>query len=87
MKIKEGFVLREVANNYVVVPTGKASINFNGMITLNETGAFLWKQLLNATTTEKLVESLVSEYEVNEVRAYQDVLRFINLLNGADLLA
>lgn len=86
MKIKEGFVLREVADNYVVVPTGKASINFNGMITLNETGAFLWKQLINVTTIETLVESLVREYEVNKITAHQDVLRFINLLNGADLL-
>lgn len=86
MKIKKGFVLREVADNYVVVPTGKASINFNGMITLNETGAFLWKQLINVTTIETLVESLVREYEVNKKTAHQDVLRFINLLNGADLL-
>lgn len=86
MKIKKGFVLREVADNYVVVPTGKASINFNGMITLNETGAFLWKQLINVTTIETLVESLVREYEVNKITAHQDVLRFINLLNGADLL-
>lgn len=40
MKVKQGFMLREIANNYVVVPVGKAAIDFNGIITLNQTGAF-----------------------------------------------
>jgi hypothetical protein len=40
MKIKSGYIMREVADNYVVVPTGQATVDFNGMITLNETGAF-----------------------------------------------
>ena len=42
MKIKEGFILREVAGNYIVVAVGSAVKQFNGVITLNETGAFLW---------------------------------------------
>ena len=43
MKIKDGYLHREVAGNIIVVPVGEASMNFNGMINLNETGAFLWK--------------------------------------------
>ena len=45
MKIKEGFVLRTIAGSNIVVPVGAASIDFNGMITLNDSGAFLWKEL------------------------------------------
>ena len=45
MKIKSGFMLYEVAGSYVVVPAGDEPLDFNGMVTLNETGAFLWKQL------------------------------------------
>ena len=43
MKIKSDFLLKKVADSYVVVPVGKATVSFNGMITLNETGAFLWE--------------------------------------------
>ena len=42
MKVKEDFLLREVAGCYVVVPVGKATVDFNGMLNLNDTGAFLW---------------------------------------------
>lgn len=45
MKIKEGFMLRQVAESWVVVPMRNEELDFNGMITLNETGAFLWKRL------------------------------------------
>lgn len=45
MKIKSDYLLRKVADSYVVVPVGKATVDFNGMINLNETGAFLWQQL------------------------------------------
>jgi len=45
MKVKEGYMLREVAGNSVVVAVGKATLDFNGLITLNSTGTFLWKLL------------------------------------------
>ena len=47
MKIKDGFILRNVAGNNVVVPIGQATIDFNGMIILNDTGAFIFEQMLN----------------------------------------
>lgn len=46
MKIKEGFILRNVAGSYVVVPIGEATLDFNGMMSLNETGAFLFGKLI-----------------------------------------
>lgn len=77
MKIKEGYILREVAGNYVVVPLGKAALDFNGMITLNEMGAFLWKRLEQGTTKEELLEAVLSEYEVTEERALAGIDSFL----------
>ena len=86
MKIKEGFILREVAGNYIVVAVGSAVKQFNGVITLNETGSFLWKKLQEGCEKEDLVNALLSEYEVSEEVALSDVITFIEKLNGAGLL-
>ena len=47
MKIREGFLLRNVAGNNVVVPIGQATLDFNGMMSLNETGAFIFSKMLD----------------------------------------
>ena len=46
MKIKEGYILRNVAGSFVVVPIGEAASEFNGMMNLNDTGAFLFEKLI-----------------------------------------
>ncbi len=86
MKIKEGFILREVAGNYIVVAVGSAVKQFNGVITLNETGAYLWKQLEKGCEEEQLVSALLSEYEVDEETAKKDVKAFIEKLSVANLI-
>lgn len=86
MKIKEGFVLRQVADATIVVPSGKASLDFNGMITLNDTGAFLWKLLESDTTPEAMLEEMLKEYEVDEATAKRGIERFIEKLSGEGLL-
>ena len=55
MKIKDGFMLRKVGGQNVVVAVGKASLEFNGIIRLNETGKFLWEQLKADITEEQLI--------------------------------
>ncbi len=86
MKVKEDFLLREVAGCYVVVPVGSATVNFNGMLNLNETGAFLWEKLQKETSRDDLVAQLLDEYEVTEDIATKDVDAFIEKLQGANLL-
>ena len=86
MKIKDGFILREVANSFVVVAVGSAVKEFNCVITLNETGAFLWKQLENGTDKEALIDALLAEYEVDREVAEKDVDAFIAKLTEAELL-
>ena len=86
MKIKDGYVLREVAGNTIVIPVGDAAINFNGMINLNETGAFLWKLLENDVEPIFLLQELMKEYDVEEEQAKKDITDVINKLYNAGVL-
>lgn len=86
MKIKDNYILREIADSYMVIPCGEELQNFSGMITLNETGAFLWKLLTTRQTQESLVAALLEEYDVDPSRAAQDVAAFLNAMRDGGLL-
>lgn len=86
MKIKEGFMLRSVADNYVVVPVGKASLEFKGLINLNHVGAFIWKCLETESTLEEIINKVAKEYGIDNELATRDVTAFINKLVEAKLL-
>lgn len=86
MKIKQGFILREVSGNYIVVAVGEGTKTFNGMIQLNDTGAFLWKLLEKGATQEQMIEQMAGEYAVEKQVAEQDVKEFIESLKEANLL-
>lgn len=88
MKLKDGFVLRQVGGTYVVVAVGLQTLDFKGMIRLNETGAFLWEKLSGAECSEAdLVAAMTAEYDVDEATAAADVATFVNSLKEASLLA
>ncbi len=86
MKVKEGFILRAMGDNHLVVPVGALTVDFRCIITLNDTGAFLWQQLQQERTEEELVRQLLDEYDVTAERAAEDVTAFIEQLRKADLL-
>ena len=86
MKIKDGFTLRNIAGSDIVVPVGNASKIFNGMITLNDSGAFLWSALQKETTIDEVVAKLTSEYEVSTEQATADVQKFVAMLRENDLI-
>ena len=83
MKLKEGFVLRQVADNWVVLPVGQASVNFNGMLSLNESGALLWRALEQGGDRDALADALLAEYEVEREEALADVEAFLTALTKA----
>ncbi len=87
MKIKDGYLLREVAGSNIVVPIGEGEMDFSGVITLNDVGAFLWKNLENDTTEEELVEKLLKEYDIDENTAKKDVAEYMSSLKGAGFIA
>lgn len=80
MKLKEGFILRTVAGETVVIPTGN-DLDLNMMITLNDTGKFLWEQLEKGAEEAELVTSLLDEYDVDEQTAQKHVVLFLEKLN------
>jgi|LSQX01.1.fsa_nt_gb hypothetical protein len=86
MKIKEGYLLREVAGCHVVVPTGKATLDFSGVITLNDTSAFLWRQLAEDRSERELLSAVLAEYETDEATAQADITEFLNKLKAAAFL-
>ncbi len=86
MKIKNDFILRKVADSYVVVPVGKMTLDFNGIINLNETGAFLFGELQKGADREELIEKLLAEYDVTPEKAANDIDIFIQKAKDADVL-
>lgn len=86
MKLKDGFILRDVAGQTVVLPSGN-ELNLNKMITLNETAKVLWQRLETGAEREELVSALLAEYDVNEATAKASVERFLKKLSANGFLA
>lgn len=80
MKIKKGFVLRQVCGENVIVGEGLEAINFGKLLSLNETAAWLWQQAVEMGdfTVDSLVAKLLEEYEVTEDMARRDVSNIVN---------
>lgn len=86
MKLKYDFVVRNIVDEYVLVPVGDAALSFGGMITTSEVGAFLIGQLKDDVTREELAERLVAEYEVDADTARADLDEFLGQLKKLELL-
>ncbi|MBE6681963.1 MAG: PqqD family protein [Ruminococcaceae bacterium] len=86
MKLKTGFVLRKVADTYVVVAVGAEAKKHNVMITLNETGALLWEKLSEDATEDSLTNAILEVYDIDEATARKDVKAFIAKVKSEDLI-
>ena len=86
MKIKEGFELKEIADNYVVIPTQSNVVDFSSMIMLNEVSAFLWLQLLEDKTEQDLLKAVLKEYDVDKETALGDIKVFVKELAAAGVI-
>lgn len=88
MKIKEGYLLHEVAGNYVVITLGQEAVNFNGLITVSESGKLLWELLARdeGASREELLAAILNEYDVGEEEAKIDISSFIKSLENNNIL-
>ena len=86
MKLKKGFVVREVGGRTVAVAIGEMAKSFHGMISLNGSGKFIWKALADETTEEAIVNDLLEEYDVSREIAEIDVKKFIDQLRAEGLI-
>ena len=78
MKTNKDFVLRKIADEYIIVPTGKASQIFNGMITVNDVAAFIWENIDDSKDKNEIVNKVLKEFDVDEKNAREDVYGFIS---------
>ena len=92
MKTIEGFKLRKLGNEYILVGESMALINFNKMITLNETAAFLWERAAElsanngAFSVAELCKALCDEYEVSPSQAMTDVTATVDSWKEAGVI-
>lgn len=87
MKIKSGFLLRTIAGCKIVVAVGRRTVEFNGIINLNDTGAFLWERLEKGATEDELVSAILETYtDVDEPTARESVRSFVKTLRDGGCL-
>ncbi|MBO4692175.1 MAG: PqqD family protein [Bacteroidales bacterium] len=87
MKIKTGFKLRTIVGEHIITGEGVERVNFNKIITLNETAVYLWENLVGKEFTEDdVVKLLTDEYEVTEEVARKDVKTLLSKWEEAGLL-
>lgn len=86
MKVNLEFVTREVAGEYLLIPVGKTTLDLNGMMTLNDVGAFLWEKLPAAENEDALVDAVLAEYEAERSEVEQDVSEFLAKLRELKII-
>ena len=86
MKIKSGFIVKEVAGDYCIVPVDDRFLDFGAMITTNETGAFLFEMMQDEFTLDTLADALCKEYDVDADTAMSDIRDFVATLSEKEIL-
>lgn len=86
MRLVPGVQLRMIGGEYLAIPSGAAASRFNGLMMLNETGAFLLRALQKDTDVEALLRLLTEEYEAPEAQLRQDLEGFLSQMREAGLL-
>jgi hypothetical protein len=86
MKIKDGFILRNIAGEWVVVPTGERALRMQGAMILNEVASFIWRQLQSSILYEAVLDAIVRDYDIARDDAKRDLDIFLRHLLEIDAL-
>lgn len=86
MKIKDGFILKDVAGSKIVIATGKQKLDFNGVITFNSVGADVFMLLDGTNTVEDIVKKISENYDVSAEIVQTDVERLIEKMRKYNLI-
>lgn len=86
MKIKDGFILKDVAGSKIVIATGSAKLDFNGVITFNDVGAEVFTMLDGTKSVEEIVSHIATEYGVSEDIVKADVYKLIDKMEKHNLI-
>lgn len=86
MKIKDGFILKDVAGSKIVIATGSAKLDFNGVITFNDVGADVFSLLDGTKTVEEIAECIATKYDVESEMVKADVEKLIDKMRKHNLI-
>lgn len=86
MKLKKEFILREIVGETVLVPINQSTTDFNGLITVNELGRFIWENLESSDDEEMLLQKILDEYEVDREIAKKDLDDFLKVLKNIGII-
>ena len=86
MKLKKDFILREIMGDVGLVPINQSTSQFNGLITVNELGKFIWENLEKVQDENDLLQLILDEYEVDRDIAKKDLDEFLQVLKDMDII-
>ena len=86
MRFKKEFIEREIVGETVLIPTGETAAHFNGLISVNELGRFIWENYENAKDEDELLQKILDEYEVEKEVAKADLDEFLQTLKEAEII-
>ena len=86
MRAKQGFVLRNLVGELVLMPTGENIARFNGTVLMNELSAFIWEKMQQPVSREELLTAILQEYEVDEATAASDLDALLDRLYELDMI-
>lgn len=86
MRIKDGFIKSNLGEECVVVPVGAQTVDFRGLITLNETGEFIWEILSEDKSLDDIVTAFTAEYDIDAETARKDAQDFVKILEEKGFL-
>lgn len=87
MQISKDYVMREIAGDHIIVPTGKEALKFQGLIIVDEVGALIWRLLQEKDLSlQELEEVIVNEYDVSKETASKDINEFLKQLISKEML-
>ena len=86
MRASKDFILRQIADEYILVPIGQAAARFNGLISTNEIGHFIFQALAQETTEDQVVNQIIAEYDVDRTTAQTDLRDFLRQLRDLGAL-
>lgn len=87
MRVNQEFIMREIANEHILIPVGATALKIQGMITLSESGQMLFRKLQEECSEEELVEALLAEYAVEKEKAAADVKAFLAQMQEVGILS
>ena len=86
MKLNPDFIPRELMADFLLLPSGQAALDFNGIITLNEMGRAIFQLLPQVESEAELTQRLLEEYDVGEAELRADLSEFLGQLRERNIL-